>query len=103
MNAVGRLVFYPGRDLLTWKTDPPLTLDPAESAILRLMSARPGHWFLWSEIAGAAVQYGWPASHCAGITEKMERLAVALLGTTARIEADQKYEMFAFFGDIEVG
>lgn len=103
MSAAGRLAFYPGRDLLIWNDDPPLTLDPAESAILTLMSARPGRWFLWSEIARHAVQYGWPAEHCAGIVEHMRRLAVALLGTTARIEADSKHEMFRFVGVIAVG
>lgn len=98
----GGLAFYPGRHVLVCAGET-LPLSAAETAILTLMVARPGHWFMWSEIARAGEQYGWPAEHCAGMVEHMRRLAVALLGSPARIEADSKDEMFRLVGEIPVG
>lgn len=101
MTGAG-LAFYPGKHVLVCGGET-LTLSAAETAILTLMTARPGHWFLWSEIARVGQQYGWPAERCAGVVEKMRRLAVVLLGTPARIEADPKDEMFRLVGEIPVG
>lgn len=95
------LIFLPTQCALSWNGKR-LDLNENETAVLILLSARPGHWFLWSEIKSHAVQYGWPERRLAGLTSVLYNVASALIGTTAWLERSPE-DAYRFMGEIEIG
>jgi hypothetical protein len=98
---VNRLVFLPTQSSLTWHGRR-LDINGDETAVLILLSARPGHWFLWSEIKSHGVQYGWPERRLAGLTSVLYNVASALIGTTAWLERSPE-DAYRFMGVMEIG